>query len=601
MIGRDFFDFRPLRQRRPALAAMPARGAGQPLDRPMEDDTLQQLLRKELAGQRVLIVDRHADARSALRMTLSALGIASVRNATTAREALRLAGASRFDLILADYLLDNGLDGQQLLEELRQQRLIPLASVFMIVTGERSYQSVVSVAELAPDDYLIKPFSADQLQSRLLRAMAKKRFLARIYAHLENDAFTDALAACTGLATEKSEFQLDALRLQGEILNALGRYDEAAAVYRQTLADHVAPWARMGLALALRGRGELAEATVLAQAVVNEFPQFLAAYDLLADLHERSGKLAAAQEVLLAAASRSPNNAGRQRHVGEVALRNKDLDAAEKAFGKVLERVRGTSLKRVDDFASLARVMLDKGNAAGARGLAGELRREWRGDRSGEFAALVVDSLAAEQAGETSQARQSLASALVQHDALQADGIGVPQSLAVDLARACLAAGDEVRANALLRRAAAEHHEDSVMIERIRGVFTRSGREQAGKALLAQLGEEIVELNNRGVLAARGGNLDASVSMLIEAAERVPNVQFLVNAAKAILSKLEQGGWDAALGARAVAYIRRAQEKDANSPRVVSARDLCQRVARKYGVLSQVSSGWRATEKARGS
>jgi len=567
----------------------------------MEDDKLQQALRKELASQRVLIVDRHADARSALRVTLSALGIASVRNATTAREALRLAGASRFDLILADYLLDNGLDGQQLLEELRQQRLIPLASVFMIVTGERSYQSVVSVAELAPDDYLIKPFSADQLQSRLLHAMAKKRFLARIYAHLENDAFTDALAACTGLLTEKSEFLLDALRLQGEILNALGRYDEAAAVYRQTLAEHVAPWARMGLALALRGRGDLAEATTLAQAVVNEFPQFLAAYDLLADLRERSGDLPAAQAVLLAAASRSPNNAMRQRRVGEVALRNKDLDGAEKAFGKVLERVRGTSLKRIDDYASLARVMLDKGNAAGARSLAGELRREWRGDRSGEFAALVVDSLAAEQAGETSQARQSLARALAQHDALQADGIGVPQGLAVDLARACLATGDEVRANTLLRRAAAEHHEDSVMIERIRGVFARSGREQAGQAMLAQVGEEIVQLNNRGVLAARGGDLDASVSMLIETAERVPNVQFLVNAAKAILTKLERTGWDATLGARAVGYIRRAQEKDANSPRIVSARDLCQRVARKYGVLSQVSSGWRATEKPRGS
>ena len=57
---------------------------------------------------------------------------------------------------------------------------------------------------------------------------------------------------------------------------------------------------------------------------------------------------------------------------------------------------------------------------------------------------------------------------------------------------------------------------------------------EAGQSLLAKVGQEIVELNNRGVLAARTGNLEASVQMLIEAAERVPNLQFLVNAAKAI-------------------------------------------------------------------
>ena len=33
--------------------------------------------------------------------------------------------------------------------------------------GERSYQRVLAVAEFAPDDYLIKPFSAAQLFERI--------------------------------------------------------------------------------------------------------------------------------------------------------------------------------------------------------------------------------------------------------------------------------------------------------------------------------------------------------------------------------------------------------------------------------------------------
>jgi DNA-binding response OmpR family regulator len=92
---------------------------------------------------------------------------------------LRQVGRTPFDIILSDYLLEDGRDGQQLLEELRQQHLVPLSTVFMMITSERAYHNVVSVAELAPDDYLIKPFTADDLHGRLVRALYRKQFFAR--------------------------------------------------------------------------------------------------------------------------------------------------------------------------------------------------------------------------------------------------------------------------------------------------------------------------------------------------------------------------------------------------------------------------------------
>jgi hypothetical protein len=131
---------------------------------------------------------------------------------------------------------------------------------------------------------------------------------------------------------------------------------------------------------------------------------------------------------------------------------------------------------------------------------------------------------------------------------------------------------------------AAENHEDRSMIAQIQGVFSKTGNAEAGQSLLAKVGREIVELNNRGVLAARGGDLDASVQMLIEAAERVPNMQFLVNAAKAIFTLLDRKGWNEALGERGLRYLQMAQAKDMNSTKVISARELYQRVARKYGI-----------------
>ena len=559
-------------------------------------------LGKDLERLRVLIIDRHSSARNSLRIILSTLGISAIHNAGTTAEVMRQVKAYAFDIIFADYILDDGRDGQQLLEELRQKHLISLSTVYMVITAERAYQNVVSVAELAPDDYLIKPFTAEQLQGRLAKALYKKRFFERVFTHLDNGAFADALAACEALLGREDLFLYDILRFKGEILNALGRHEEAKATYQQVLDHAVVPWARMGLAIALRGLDELAEAETLASSVIADFPEYLAAYDFLASVREEMGKLKEAQEVLVKAATISPNNSIRQRLVGDVAMRNEDLDVAERAYGKVLERHRGSSLKVIDDYANLSRVMIGKGRTDSAKAVTQELRRDWRGSKQGELAALVMDSLCAEQEGEPAKAKQALEKALALHGSLQSEGdeTGFSQKIAVDLAHACLASGDEAKAQDILAKVAAENHEDRGMIAQIQGVFVKAGKAEAGQSLLARVGREIIEINNRGVLAARGGDFEASVQLLIEAAERVPNLQFLVNASKAIFTLLDRRGWDAELAQRALHYLQLAQAKDARSAKVISARELYHQVARKYGIEVVALGGRREPTPAQG-
>ena len=550
---------------------------------------LSQKLQKELPQKRVLLVDRHSAARDSLRMMLSAVGITSVVGAGTSVEVLRQVKANSFDIILSDYQLDDGRDGQQLLEELRQQHLIALGTVFMVITGERSYHNVVSVAELAPDDYLIKPFTAEQLQARLLKAVFKKNFFAPVYHKLDEGAYIGALNACDSLLANTSPFELDVLRLKGEILNALGRNEEAETIYRDVLARKSVPWARMGLAIALRGKKSLDEAESLAQLVVQEFPEYLSAYDFLAGVREELGQLEAAQSILQEAAAISPNNAMRQRIVGDVALRNGDLDVAEKAYGKVLDRHRSSSLKQVDDYTNLSRVMLDKGHTSGARQIIQELKRDWRGNKQGIYAAAVMDSLCLQAEGEPEKARYAAEQALRLHEELAAEADpGQPMShkIAVDLAHACLATGDAESAEAIIKKVAAENNENPHVIARIEGVFARTGNEDAGRALLDQVGREIVEINNRGVMAARSGNLEESVRLLIEAAERVPSLQFLINASKAICALMDQKGWREDLADRANAYLQQAQTKSPKDSRVLSGREAFQRVAGKYGIKS---------------
>ena len=565
-----------------------------PVPSPQNADLIAKL-GKDFARMRVLLVDRHSGARQSLRIILSTLGVSSIHNAGTSAEVLRQVKSYEFDVIFSDYHLDDGRDGQQLLEELRQNHLIPLSTVFMVITAERAYRNVVSVAELAPDDYLIKPFTAEQLQSRLLRALYKKAFFTRVLRHLDNGAYPDALAACEALLGQDEQFHYDVLRFKGEILNALGRHEEAQTVYQQVLDNAIVPWARMGLAIALRGQGQLTEAEAIGVELIEDFPEFLGAYDFVAGVREELGKLGEAQAVLQRAAEISPNNSQRQRMVGDVAVRNEDLDAAERAYAKVLERHRGSTLRVIDDYTNITRVMLERGNTAGARLVTQDLRRDWRGNPQGELAALVMDSLCCGQEGEPAKAKSALDKALALHERLRSapdeePTAGLSQKIAVDLAHACLASGDETKAQEILAKVAAENHEDRAMLAQIQGVFAKAGKEDSGQALLAQVDREIVELNNRGVMAARSGNLEASVQMLIEAAERVPNLQFLVNASKAIFTLLERKGWNAEMGQRALRYLQLAQAKDPRSAKVISARELYRQVARKYGIEATVEA-----------
>jgi hypothetical protein len=88
-------------------------------------------------------------------------------------------------------------------------------------------------------------------------------------------------------------------------------------------------------------------------------------------------------------------------------------------------------------------------------------------------------------------------------------------------------------------------------------------------------------------MAARSGDLAGAVELLIQAVEQVPNLQFLVNAAKAIFALMVQKGWNEELAARAVDYLQRAQRKDRKSAKVASAREMYVTVAKKYGIPTE--------------
>ncbi len=85
-----------------------------------------------------------------------------------------------YDVVLCDYNLGEGMDGQQVLEEAKHRRLVGYATVFVMITAENTMEMVMGAMEYKPDDYLTKPFNKELLKSRLEKLVARKRDLVPV-------------------------------------------------------------------------------------------------------------------------------------------------------------------------------------------------------------------------------------------------------------------------------------------------------------------------------------------------------------------------------------------------------------------------------------
>ncbi len=76
-------------------------------------------------GLQVLVVESQSSMRAQLRNMLASIGVDAPQFAVSASMAMRRLRAQPFDLILSEYDLGEGQDGQHLLEDLRQHDIIP--------------------------------------------------------------------------------------------------------------------------------------------------------------------------------------------------------------------------------------------------------------------------------------------------------------------------------------------------------------------------------------------------------------------------------------------------------------------------------------------
>jgi DNA-binding response OmpR family regulator len=330
---------------------------------------------------------------------LSLCGVTKIHDAASSNQAIKLLGLKSFDLVLCEYELGGGQDGQQLLEDLRHHQLISLSSMFFMVTAEGDYGKVVSAAELAPTDYILKPFTADRLLERIARALERREAMMPVYALMEEGSQGEAIAACIAGEQEHPRYALDFLRLRAELHMFLGEPAEADPIYRELAEAKAVPWARLGLAKTLFARERFDEARGILDDLVTTNKNFVDAYDWLARTHAAVGALDKSQQVLESAVAVSPHVVRRLRTLGETALEAGDVGTAEKSLRQVVSKAKYSEFRDPEDHVKLVRTLVKKGDADQAASVIRDLDRSLGGQKHAGACSAISSAILHEHTG----------------------------------------------------------------------------------------------------------------------------------------------------------------------------------------------------------
>ena len=532
----------------------------------------------ELDGLNALIIEPHAGMRSTIHNMLNMCGLSKIDHVGSSNQAVKHLGLKQYDLILCEYALEGGQDGQQLLEDVRHHKLMPLSTMFFMVTAEGDYGKVVSAAELGPTDYVLKPFTADRLLERIARGLERRNALLPVYDLMEAGNQREAIAACLDGEERYPRYLVDFMRLRAELHMFLGEPHEAEPLYRQLVETKAIAWARLGLAKTLFLRERYDDAREMLEDLVDANKNFVDAYDWLARTHEAAGALDAAQAVLTEAVTVSPHAVRRLRKLGETALEAGDHDTAEKILKQVVSKAKYSEFKDPQDHVRLVQTLVRKGDPVQAAAVIRDLDKSMAFQKHTPLCSAIASSLVHEYTGNEARLAESLAAAL----AASQDAPDLRPEIKLELARTCIENGMEEGAAEIVRDVM-RNAQNGAAVARAMAVFENAGQAETAQKLAMESRQQVVDLVATGAAKAKSGDYKGAVVLMQEAATKLPdNPQVVFNAALAILKCLDHEGWDERLGQQVLAYIAGVRRLDPVNPKLPALAGLHHQILKKY-------------------
>jgi DNA-binding response OmpR family regulator len=117
----------------------------------------------------VLVIEDDVDVRDAIGRLLTATGH-DVRLCATALDGLREVAARPPDIVVLDLGLPD-LDGAAVLSRIRATSQVPI----VVATAREAESEMIRLLRAGADDYVVKPYSAEQIEARIAAMLRRGR------------------------------------------------------------------------------------------------------------------------------------------------------------------------------------------------------------------------------------------------------------------------------------------------------------------------------------------------------------------------------------------------------------------------------------------
>lgn len=115
---------------------------------------------------RILVVDDYRTMLRIISNLLKQLGFINIEEAENGHDALQKLRQAPFGLVISDWNMEP-MTGLQLLKEVRADPTLK-KTPFIMVTAESKTENVIAAKQAGVSNYIVKPFSAEILKSKIV-------------------------------------------------------------------------------------------------------------------------------------------------------------------------------------------------------------------------------------------------------------------------------------------------------------------------------------------------------------------------------------------------------------------------------------------------
>jgi DNA-binding response OmpR family regulator len=489
-----------------------------------------------------LIIDDFEQMRVSFKGMLTSFGAEHIDTCATGEKALKALAARKYDVVICDYNLGDGKDGQQVLEESRHLGYLGHACCFFMITAESNMPMVLGALEQQPDEYMIKPINSDALEHRLANTLKRKHKIKAIDQALAEGDKMGAIELCKKHRGGDHKKSLYLAKLQSELCMALERYDDAEEIYLEMLKIRDFPWANFALAKIDFYRNQPVSAESRFRDLIKKNQHYLEAYDWLAMVLKERGETKESQELLQQAVKLSPKMVSRQRELGDLALKNSDTKTAERSYQAAIRWGEHSCFSSAKEYRQLADIYQKKGDTKKVLRLLADARKRFNGRPAEEIQILSKQArvkLLANKKDTVDTYLQRIDQLVIAHKGLMnAEDLLVTADDLFEIFKS-----DE--AKVLLDVLLCNYHDDDKWKDRVRHMMSKHNREDEVDALVKDSQEKLKKIHAECDALLKDGRQKQALTMLNDTVDNYPaNRTIALMSVSAMIDYMQENGVD---------------------------------------------------------